>query len=297
MTVSGLVTALLLLTARGLGRGVGGLDGVTGTEAVDASRDCGNSGLTVVPACAAAGGATALPTSSFPDLIRLVLSLSGSVDQRGAVMGSLLSAAAVTDAGGVPAPAATVASVAPIACSSSVPAPGASTPAGAASATASPGRRERAQECSRRRSSGQERSRLGGERVGSRSPSPARSTRSASMSASSSSESSDLEGRVSAMPPPPSSRPGAGGGCSGSDDRSASGRACPPQPGPSGLGLGVRAAPRADRSRSELCSRSSPAPSGAAIVLPVRSIWTGMTRSGLCFTSSGSSIASRNRQV
>ena len=31
VTVAGVVTALLLLTARGLGRGVGGLDGVAGT--------------------------------------------------------------------------------------------------------------------------------------------------------------------------------------------------------------------------------------------------------------------------
>ena len=73
-------------------------------EAVDASRNRGNSGLVVEPAHAAAGGSTALPTSSFPDLVRLVLSLSGYVDQRGAVLGSLLSAAAVTGAGGVPAP-------------------------------------------------------------------------------------------------------------------------------------------------------------------------------------------------
>ena len=85
------------------------------------------------------GGSTALPTSSFPDLIRPVLSLSWSVDQRDAVLGSLLSAAAVACAGGVPAPAATVPSAAPVACLSSVPAPGASIPAGAASATALPG--------------------------------------------------------------------------------------------------------------------------------------------------------------
>ena len=76
-------------------------------------------------------------------------------------------------------------------------------------------------------------------------------------------ESSDSEGRVSAMPPLPSSRPGAGGGRSGSDCL-ASGRAHSPQPGPSGLGLGVRAAQLADQSRSELCGRSSPTPSGAA---------------------------------
>ena len=54
----------------------------------------------MAPAPAVAGGATALPTSSFPDLIRLVLSLSGSVEQRGAVLGSILSTAAVTSARG-----------------------------------------------------------------------------------------------------------------------------------------------------------------------------------------------------
>ena len=146
--------------------------------AVDASLDRSNSGLTVEPAPAAAGGSTALPTSSFPDPIRLVLSLSGSVDQWGAVLGSLLLAAAVTGARSVPAPATTVPSAAPVACSSSVP--GASTPAGVASATTSPGRRERAQESSRpekrrRQSSGQERSRLDGKHGGGRSPSPTRS--------------------------------------------------------------------------------------------------------------------------
>ena len=127
--------------------------------------------MTVAPAPAAGGGSTAPPMSSFPDLVRLVLSLSGSVDQRDAVLGSLLSAAAVTSTGGVPAPATTVLSVTPVACLSSVPAPGASTPAGAASATASPGRHERAWESSRlewrrRRLSGQERSRSGGKRGG-----------------------------------------------------------------------------------------------------------------------------------
>ena len=92
---------------------------------------------------------------------------------------------------------------------------------------------------------------------------PAHSACSANVSASSSSESSDSEGKASAMPPPPSSRPGAGGGHSG-NDRSASGRARSPQPGPSGLGSSMQAAPRADRSHSELGSRSLPAPSGAA---------------------------------
>ena len=102
--------------------------------------------LSVEPAPAVAGGSSVLPTFSFPDLVRLFLSLSGPVDQRGAVLGSLLSAAGVTGAGGLPAPAAPVTSAAPVACSSAVPTPGASTPAGAASATASPDRCERARE-------------------------------------------------------------------------------------------------------------------------------------------------------
>ena len=141
VTVAGLVTAPLLLTVRGLGRGVGGLDGVIGTreEAAVASRARCDSGLTVAHAPAFAGGATALPTSSFPDLVRLVLSLSGSVEQRGAVLGSLLSTAAVTGAGGVPAPAVPVPTAAAIACSPSVLTPGGSTSACAASATASHG--------------------------------------------------------------------------------------------------------------------------------------------------------------
>ena len=152
-------------------------------EAVVASRDHGDSGLTVAPAPAVAGGATAFFTSSFPDLVRLVLSLSGSVEQRGAVLGSLLSTAAVTGAEGVPAPSAPVPAAAAVACSSSVPAPGVSTPAGAASATASPGRCERARESSRperrrRRSSGRERSCSGGKRGRGRSPSPAHSAHS-----------------------------------------------------------------------------------------------------------------------
>ena len=178
-------------------------------EAVVASRDRGNSGSTVEPAPAVAGGSIPLPTSSFPDLIRLFLSLSGSVAQRDTLIGSMLSAAGVTGAGVLPGPAAPVTFAAPVACSSaSVPAPGVSTPAGAASATASPGRCENARESSRperrrRRSSGRERSRSGGKLGRGRSPSPARSARSASVSASSSSASSDPEERVSAMPPPP----------------------------------------------------------------------------------------------
>ena len=167
--------------------------------------------LTVEPAPAAVGGSTALPTSSFLDLVRLVLSLS---------------------------------------------------------VTASPGRCKHAQESSRpekrlRRLSGRERSCSGGKRSGGRSPSRARSARSARVSASSSSASSDSEGKVYAMSPSSSGHLGAGGGRIGSD-RSASGRARSPQPGPLGLGLGMRAAPHTDQFRSELRGSSSPAPSGAA---------------------------------
>ena len=163
VAVAGLVTALLLLTIRSWRPGRSRRDRA---EAVDASHDRSNSGLAVGPAPAAVGGCTAFPTSSFPDLVRLVLSLSGSAEQRGAVLGSLLSATAVTGAGGVPAPAAPVPPAVPVACSSAVPAPGALTPAGAACATALPGRCDRAQESSclekcRRQSSG-----LGLQRVG-----------------------------------------------------------------------------------------------------------------------------------
>ena len=260
----------------------------------------------VEPATAVAGGSSALPTSSLPDLVRLFLSLSGPVNQRGAVLGSLLSAASVTCAVGLPDPAASVPSAAPVACSSAMPAPGASTPAGAASATASPGRCERAQEPSRperrrRWSSGRERSCSGGKRGGGQSPSPARSARLASVSASSSSESSDSEVRVSAMPAPPSRRPGAGVGRSESA-RSASGHAR----SPSAWSLRVWARV------SGLCrSLTGPARSFAVglplllrvrrkttgIVSSVHLTWTGMIHSGLFFASSGSSIAWRNRQV
>ena len=68
-------------------------------------------------------------------------------------------------------------------------------------------------------------------------------------------------GGVNALPPPPASRSGAGGGRSGCA-RSASGRARSPLPGPLGLGLGVRAAPCFDRSRSGFRGFSSPTPSG-----------------------------------
>ena len=163
-------------------------------EAAVASCDRGDSGLTVAPAAAVAGGAM----SSFPDLVRLVLSLSGSGEQWGVVLGSLLSTAAVTGVGGVPAPAAPVTTAAAIACSPSVPTPGGSTSACAASATASHSRCDRAQESSRPerrhgRSTGRERSCLGGKCGKGRSPSPALSARLASASASSSSESSVSE--------------------------------------------------------------------------------------------------------
>ena len=123
----------------------------------------------MAPAPAVAGGATALPTSSFPDLVRLVLSLSGSMEQRDAVRGSLLSTAAVTGAGSVPAPAAPVPTAATIVCSPLVPTLSGSTSAGAASATASHGRCEHAQEssCPERRHgrlTGRERSLSGGKR-------------------------------------------------------------------------------------------------------------------------------------
>ena len=186
-------------------------------EAVVPSRNRDNSGSTVVPTPAVAGGSIPLPTSSFPDLVRLFLSLSGPVAQQDAAVGSLLSAAGVTGAGVLPGPAAPVTSAAPVACSSAMPAPGVLNLAGAASATALPGRCERAwgssrSERCRRRSSGRERSHSGGKRGRGRSPSSACSARLASVSASSSSVSSDAEGRVSVMPPPPSGRSGIGGG-------------------------------------------------------------------------------------
>ena len=62
---------------------------------------------------------------------------------------------------------------------------------------------------------------------------------------------------------PTSGQCGVGDGRSGSD-RSASGRASSPQPGPSGLGSVERSAPCTDRSRSGFAGRSSSAPSGAA---------------------------------
>ena len=176
-------------------------------EVVVASRNYGSSGLKVDPAPAVAGGSSSLPTSSLPDLVKLFLSLSGPVDQRGAVLGSLLSAAGVTGAGVLPGLAAPVTSAAPVACSPVMTAPGVSTPAGADSATASPSRCERARQAScpgkrRRHVYGRGRSRSGGKHGRGRSPSPAHSAHSASVSASSSSESLDSEEKVSALPPP-----------------------------------------------------------------------------------------------
>ena len=52
-------------------------------EAVVASCDRSNSRSTVEPAPAVAGGSIPLPTSSFTDVVRLFLSLSGPVAQRG----------------------------------------------------------------------------------------------------------------------------------------------------------------------------------------------------------------------
>ena len=219
-----------------------------------------------MPAPAVADGSFTLPRSSFSDLVRLFLSLSGLVVQRDTAVGSLLLAAGVTFAGVLPGPTAPVTSAAPVACSSVMHVPGVLTPASAASATASPSRCERARESSRperhrRRSSGWERSRSGGLHGKGRSPSPARSACSASVSASSSSESSDTEERVSAIPPPLAGRSGAGGDRSKSD-RTASGHDRSPQPGLLGLGSGERSVPGADWSRSGYRGRSSPAPSG-----------------------------------
>ena len=100
-------------------------------EAIVASRNRCNSGSTVVPAPAVTGGSLPLPTSSFPDLVRLFLSLSEPLAQWYAAIGSLLPAAGVTGAGVLPGPTDPVTSAAPVACSSVMPAPGVSTPAGA----------------------------------------------------------------------------------------------------------------------------------------------------------------------
>ena len=265
MTIASLVTALLLLlTILGHGREVGGLDRV----AWIARR------LLLLPEIVATLGqrwSSPLWLRVAPSLLPRPLSRTSSGCssacwgpwRSGMRLLGLLKAAGVTSAGVLPGPAAPVTSAAPVACSSvSVPAPGVVPPAGTASATASPGRCERARESSHleRRSSGRERSRSGGKRGRGRSPSPARSARSASVTASSS-ESLEPEVRVSAMPPPPAGRPGVCGGRS-TGDCSASGRNCSPQPGPSGLGSGERLAPNADRSCPAYSVRSSPVLSG-----------------------------------
>ena len=188
------------------------------------------------PAPAVAGSSIPRLMPSLPDHAWLFLSLSGSLAQRDAVIGSFFTAAGVTDAGVLPGPAAPVTSAAPVACSSaSVPAPGVVTPAGAASATASPGGHghTRGSSCPERhcrRCFGRERSRSGGKSGKGRSPSPARFARLVCASASSSSESSDTEERVSAMPPS-AERAGVGGGRSKSD-RSVPDHDRSPQPGP-----------------------------------------------------------------
>ena len=108
MTVVGLVTSLpFLLTAHGHKRVVGGQDGVTGI----ARR------LLLLPAITATLGYGWLHPS-FPDLVRLFLSLSGPVAQRDAAIGSMLLAAGVTGAGVLPGPATPVTSATPVACSS-----------------------------------------------------------------------------------------------------------------------------------------------------------------------------------
>ena len=167
-----------------------------------------------------------------------------------------------------------------------------STPAGAASATALPGRCERARESSRperrrRRSSDRERSCSGGKHGLGRSPSPARSDRSASLSASSSSESLDTEERVSAMPPPPTRRPGVGGGHSRSD-RSA--------PGPSGLGSGEQST-RAQSIVAVLPPLLQVRRKMTEVVPMVQSLWIRMFLFGLFFASSRSFIAWMGQQV
>ena len=84
-----------------------------------------------------------------------------------------------------------------------------------------------------------------------RSPSPARSSRLACASASSS-DAGEPEG---VMPPPPAGRPGVCGSRP-RGDRS-------PQPGPSGLGSGLRSSPCAARSRWGFGGHSSTSPLGA----------------------------------
>ena len=103
--------------------------------------------------------------------------------------GMQLRAATSSGAVSLPGPAAPVPVAAPSTClSASVPAPGGGSPAGVASTTGSPGRRECSRESSRserryRRTSSRERSQSGKKRPEGRSPSPARSSRLAHSSA------------------------------------------------------------------------------------------------------------------
>ena len=230
--------------------------------------DRGNSGSRVESVPGVAGSSIPRPKPSLQDLARLFLSLLGSHAQWDAIVGSAFSAAGISGAGVLPGPAAPVTSAAPSACSSaSVLAPGVDSPAGAASATSSAGRHERAWEspCSGRRcwrSSIREESRSSKKRREGRSPSPACSSRLVRAS-SSLFASSDAGEKAGAMPPPPAGRPGVDGGRSGGD-RSASGRDRSPQPGPAGLGSGLQSSLVAEQSRLEYGGRSSPAPSGAA---------------------------------
>ena len=128
------------LTVRGLGIGVGSLGGVAGIawRLLVASRDPRNSWSRVEPAPAVAGGSIPRPMLSLQDLARLFLSLSGSLVQRDAVMGSLFLAAGANGAGALPGPATPVMSAGPSACSSAiVPAPGVVSTTDAASVTGS----------------------------------------------------------------------------------------------------------------------------------------------------------------
>ena len=113
-------------------------------EALDASQDRRNSGLQVESAPVVVGSSIPQPKPSLQDLTRLFLSLSWSREQWDAVAGCAFSAATVFGAGSLPGPAVLVPVAAPSACSSArVSAPGEGSPTGVASATGSPGRRER----------------------------------------------------------------------------------------------------------------------------------------------------------
>ena len=191
---------------------------------------------------AVAGSSIPQLKSSFQDLARLFLSLSGSHEQL-----DVFSAATISGAGSLPGLAAPVPVAAPSAClSARVSAPGEGSPAGGASTTGSPGRRERSRKSTPLSCHG------------GRSPSPVRSSRLAHSSASSSSAGAP-EG---VMPPSSAGCPGAGGGRS-ERDRSAAGRYRSPRPGPSGLDLGSRSSPMTGLSYLGDGGRSSPSPSGA----------------------------------